>query len=94
MLASCRMSQCRFDEAEQILMHVSEIIAAIDTTTDYLPAFDVRLFAGKMLLELDNDDSCVRIGVRVEISAIDARLRLTCLTSCFWKTTRTTSCSS
>ena len=58
MLASCRMSQCRFDEAEQILMHVSEIIAAIDTTTDYLPAFDVRLFAGKMLLELDNDDSC------------------------------------
>ena len=94
MLASCRMSQCRFDEAEQILMHVSEIIAAIDTTTDYLPAFDVRLFAGKMLLELDNDDSCVRIGARVEISAIDARLRLTCLTSCCWKTTRTTSCSS
>lgn len=58
MLASCRMSQCRFDDAEQILMHVSEIIAAIDTTTDFLPAYDVRLFAGKMLLELDNDDSC------------------------------------
>ena len=26
-----------------------------------LPAYGVRLFAGKMLLELDNDDSCVRI---------------------------------
>ena len=32
---------------------------SVDTTNDYLPAYDVRLFAGKMLLELDNDDSCV-----------------------------------
>ena len=29
-----------------------------------LPAYDVRLFAGKMLLELDNDDSCVGGGRR------------------------------
>lgn len=29
MLASCRMSQCRFDEAESILMRVNEIIASI-----------------------------------------------------------------
>ena len=28
-----------------------------------LPAYGVRLFAGKMLLELDNDDSCVRIDL-------------------------------
>ena len=65
------MSQCRFDEAEETLMKVNDIIAAIgglfsgewcaDTTNDMLPAYGVRLFAGKMLLELDNDDSCVRI---------------------------------
>ena len=70
-LASCRMSQSRFDEAEEILMKVNEIIAGIgnfggwigwwwlDTTHDLLPAYEVRMFAGKMLLELDNDDSCV-----------------------------------
>ena len=75
MLASCRMSQCRFDDAEQILMHVSEIIAGIDTTTDFLPAYDVRLFAGKMLLELDNDDSCVEAVRGVHSREIDARLR-------------------
>ena len=75
MLASCRMSQCRFDDAEQILMHVSEIIAAIDTTTDFLPANDVRLFAGKMLLELDNDDSCVEAERFVDDRGIDARRR-------------------
>lgn len=75
MLASCRMSQCRFDDAEQILMHVSEIIAAIDTTTDFLPAYDVRLFAGKMLLELDNDDSCVEAERFVEDRGTDARRR-------------------
>lgn len=69
------MSQCRFDDAEQILMHVSEIIAAIDTTTDFLPAYDVRLFAGKMLLELDNDDSCVDAKRRVDGREIDARRR-------------------
>lgn len=69
------MSQCRFDDAEQILMHVSEIIAAIDTTTDFLPAYDVRLFAGKMLLELDNDDSCVDAERFVEGRGIDARRR-------------------
>lgn len=69
------MSQCRFDDAEQILMHVSEIIAAIDTTTDFLPAYDVRLFAGKMLLELDNDDSCVEAERLVEDRGIDARRR-------------------
>lgn len=69
------MSQCRFDDAEQILMHVSEIIAAIDTTTDFLPAYDVRLFAGKMLLELDNDDSCVDAERLVEGRGIDARRR-------------------
>ena len=33
----------------------------VDTTNDMLPAYGVRLFAGKMLLELDNDDSSVRI---------------------------------
>jgi hypothetical protein len=66
------MSQCRFDEAEEVLMKVNDIIAGIgiqsdesdnrlDTTSEILPAFDVRLFAGKMLLELDNDDSCVLI---------------------------------
>lgn len=69
------MSQCRFDEAEQILMHVSEIIAGIDTTTDFLPAYDVRLFAGKMLLELDNDDSCVETGDGVHDREIGARRR-------------------
>lgn len=69
------MSQCRFDDAEQILMHVSEIIAAIDTTTDFLPAYDVRLFAGKMLLELDNDDSCVEAERLVDDRGIDARRR-------------------
>lgn len=69
------MSQCRFDEAEQILMHVSEIIAGIDTTTDFLPAYDVRLFAGKMLLELDNDDSCVETGDSVHDREIGARRR-------------------
>ncbi|KNB41576.1 hypothetical protein JH06_4977 [Blastocystis sp. subtype 4] len=58
------MSQCRFDEAEETLMKVNDIIAAIDTTNDMLPAYGVRLFAGKMLLELDNDDSCVRIDHR------------------------------
>ncbi|KAK8814535.1 hypothetical protein AV274_5647 [Blastocystis sp. ATCC 50177/Nand II] len=52
------MSQCRFDDAEDLLMKVNSIIAAVDTTNDMLPAYDVRLFAGKMLLELDNDDSC------------------------------------
>ena len=31
----------------------------LDTTNDMLPAYGVRLFAGKMLLELDNDDSSV-----------------------------------
>lgn len=40
-------------------MKVNSIIAGIDTTHDLLPAYEVRLFAGKMLLELDNDDSCV-----------------------------------
>ena len=29
LLASCRMSQCRFDEAEEILMKVNSIIAGI-----------------------------------------------------------------
>ena len=29
MLASCRMSQCRFDDAEETLMKVNDIIAAI-----------------------------------------------------------------
>ena len=29
MLASCRMSQCRFDVAEETLMKVNDIIAAI-----------------------------------------------------------------
>ena len=29
MLASCRMSQCRFDDAEDTLMKVNDIIAAI-----------------------------------------------------------------
>ena len=85
MLASCRMSQCRFDEAESILMRVNEIIASIgslasslgpaDTTNDMLPAYDVRLFAGKMLLELDNDDSCVGGAEDSRGSATAARRR-------------------
>lgn len=29
LLASCRMSQCRFDDAEDLLMKVNSIIAAV-----------------------------------------------------------------
>lgn len=36
MLASCRMSQCRFDEAESILMKVNEIIASIGVLATFL----------------------------------------------------------
>ena len=39
-----------------------DLLIELTMTPDMLPAYDVRLFAGKMLLELDNDDSCVGGG--------------------------------
>lgn len=46
-----------------------------------LPAYGVRLFAGKMLLELDNDDSCVCVLRFVNTSVIVVKQQLICLIS-------------
>ena len=48
------------EEREVLLFTITLLVMIVDTTNDMLPAYGVRLFAGKMLLELDNDDSSVR----------------------------------
>lgn len=72
MLGSCRMSQCRFEEAEAALVKAAQLINkmkcmclfswfdfSIVEQPEYLPNYDSREFLAKMILELPNDQTYV-----------------------------------
>ncbi|KAK8798694.1 hypothetical protein WA158_007778 [Blastocystis sp. Blastoise] len=58
LLGSCRMSQCREEEAEEACMRATEAINKCkEDTPELLPAYDSRFFLAKMLLEIPDDNT-------------------------------------